>query len=136
MANKATDQAAAGTGGRSGETLGGEAVKAEAAPPGGPLTPGQRWTVARKREVVLRLLRGEPLEALSRELGVAPYRLARWREKALLGLEGALKAREGDATQAALDAAMQRIGELTMENELLWQRVRTPGPLAKRRSCA
>jgi len=90
--------------------------------------------VARKREVVLRLLRGEPLDALSRELGVEPYQLARWREKALRGVEGALKAREGDATQAALDAAMQRIGELTMENELLWQRVRKPGPLAKRRS--
>jgi hypothetical protein len=90
--------------------------------------------VARKREVVLRLLRGESLEALSRELGVEPYRLAQWRGKALLGLEGALKAREGDATHAALDAAMQRIEELTMENELLWQRVRKPGPLANRRS--
>ena len=29
---------------------------------------------------------------------------------------------------------MRRIGELTMQNELLWQRVRKPGPLAKRRS--
>ena len=35
---------------------------------------------------------------------------------------------------AAIDAAMKRIGELTMQNELLWQRVRKPGPLAKRRS--
>jgi hypothetical protein len=33
--------------------------------------------------VVLRLLRGEAVEVLSRELGVEPYRLARWREKAL-----------------------------------------------------
>jgi hypothetical protein len=40
-----------------------------------PLAPGQRWTVARKREVVLRLLRGEPVEMLSRELGVEIYRL-------------------------------------------------------------
>ena len=29
---------------------------------------------------------------------------------------------------------MQRIGELAMENELLWVRVRHPGSLAKRRS--
>ena len=38
--------------------------------PAGPLGLGQRWTVARKREVVLRLLRGEPVELLSRQLGV------------------------------------------------------------------
>jgi transposase-like protein len=30
----------------------------------------QRWSAARKREVVLRLLRGEALEAVSREVGV------------------------------------------------------------------
>ena len=30
--------------------------------PADPLGFGQRWTVARKREVVLRLLRGEPME--------------------------------------------------------------------------
>jgi hypothetical protein len=36
----------------------------------GPLPPGQRWRVARKRAVVLRLLRGESMELLSRELGV------------------------------------------------------------------
>ena len=31
-------------------------------------------------------------------------------------------------------AAMQRIGELTMENELLRARIGGPGPLARRRS--
>jgi len=100
----------------------------------GPLAPGQRWSVARKREVALRLLRGESVDALSRELGVEIYRLEKWREKALAGIDTALKEREGDPVQAELDAAMQRIGELTMQNELLWQRVRKPGPLAKRRS--
>jgi len=134
MTNKLKDPTTAGAGAGS-NVPAGESPK-EASSPVGPLAPGQRWSVARKREVVLRLLRGESLETLSRELGIEPYRLAQWREKALLGLEGALKVREGDATQAALDAAMQRIGELTMENELLWQRVRKPGPLAKRRSCA
>ena len=38
--------------------------------PAGPLGLGQRWTVTRKREVALRLLRGEPVELLSRQLGV------------------------------------------------------------------
>jgi hypothetical protein len=32
----------------------------------------QGWSVARKREVVLRLLRGESLDAVSREIGVEP----------------------------------------------------------------
>ncbi len=100
----------------------------------GPLIAGQRWSVGRKREVVLRLLRGESIEALSRELGIEIYRLEQWREKALLGIDVSLKVRQGDPVQAELDQAMQRIGKLTMENELLWQRVRKPGPLAKRRS--
>jgi hypothetical protein len=41
-----------------------------------PLGHGQRWTAARKREVVLRIFRGEPLDLVSRELGVELYRLA------------------------------------------------------------
>jgi hypothetical protein len=62
----------------------------------GPLTPGQRWSVSRKREVVLRLLRGEAAEDLSRELGVPLYKLERWRQKAEAALDGALKDRETD----------------------------------------
>src|SRR3712207_5855633 len=47
----------------------------------GPLAPGQRWSVARKREVVLRLMRGESAELLSRELGVPIFKLDQWRQK-------------------------------------------------------
>ena len=50
----------------------------------GPLAPGQRWSLARKHEVVLRLLRGEPAELLSRELGLPVSKLERWRQKARL----------------------------------------------------
>jgi hypothetical protein len=57
----------------------------------GPLAPGQRWSVARKREVVLRLLHGASAELLSRELGVPIYKLEQWRRKADAALEGALK---------------------------------------------
>jgi len=99
-----------------------------------PLAQGQRWTAPRKREVVLRIFRGEPLDLLSRELSVELYRLEEWRDAALAGMEEALKARNGDHLKAELDNAMKRLGELTMENELLWARVRRPGPLAKRRS--
>ena len=63
---------------------------------GGSLLPGQRWSLARKREVVLRLLRGEFVEALSRETGVPIYRLEKWRNKALSGIDSGLREREGD----------------------------------------
>lgn len=101
---------------------------------GGPLAPGQRWSVARKREVVLRLLRGEAAEDLSRELGIPVYRLEQWRERALAGIAGALKERGGDPVDEELAAAMRRIGELSMEVELLRARTERPGPLARRRS--
>ena len=55
----------------------------------GPLGQGQRWTAARKREVVLRLFRGEPLDLVSRQLGVGLYRLQQWREDAWAGMEEA-----------------------------------------------
>ena len=87
--------------------------------PAGPLGLGQRWTVARKREVVLRLLRDEPVQLLSRQLGVEIFRLEQWREKAIGGIDASLKQRKGDPVQAELDSAMKRIGELTMQVELV-----------------
>ena len=60
---------------------------------GGALAPGQRWTAGRKREVVLRILRGESLDTLSRELAVEIYRLEQWRDKALSGMDAGLKDR-------------------------------------------
>jgi transposase len=100
----------------------------------GPLAPGQRWSVAREREVVLRLLRGESTELLSRELGLPIYRLEQWRQKADAAPDGALKGREADPAAGELAAALQRIGELSMEVELLRARTGRPGPLARRRS--
>ena len=100
----------------------------------GPLMSGQRWSVNRKRDVVLRLLRGEAAEDLSRELGVPLYKLERWRQKAEAALDGALKERETDAVSDELATALQRVGELSMEVELLRSRIERPGPLARRRS--
>ena len=97
------------------------------------LAPGQRWSVGRKREVVLRLLRGESVELLSRELGVPLHRLEQRRQKADAALDGALKEREVDPAAGELSAAMQRIGELGMEIELLRSRI-DRGPLGGRRS--
>ena len=100
----------------------------------GPLAPGQRWGLTRKREVALRLLRGEPVEALSRELGVEIHRLEKWRDKALAGIDSGLREREGDPLQDELAAAVKRVGELSMEIELLRERCRRNSPLSLRRS--
>ena len=100
----------------------------------GPLAPGQRWSAARKREVVLRLMRGESAELLSRELGLPVFKLEQWRRKAEAALEGALKEREADPADGQLAAAMRRTGELSMENEPQRARMGRPGPLARGRS--
>ena len=123
-------------GGRSPSTLsmGQGAAAARGGIPLGPLAPGQRWSAARKREVVLRLMRGESAELLSRELGLPIVKLEQWRQRAEAALEGALKEREADPADGHLAAAMQRIGELSMEVELLRARIARPGPLARGRS--
>ncbi len=103
----------------------------------GALALGQRWSASRKRDVVLRLLRGESLDAVSREVGVEVYRLEAWKARALAGLELGLKAQAGEPLAAELDAAKRHIGELSMENELLRERARGAErrlPLATRRS--
>jgi hypothetical protein len=84
--------------------------------------------------VVLRLMRGESAELLSRELGLPVFRLEQWRRRAETALEGALKEREADPAEGQLAAAMRRIGELSMENELLRAKMERPGPLGRRRS--
>ncbi len=100
----------------------------------GALGTNERWSARRKREVVLRLLRGEPLDAISRDVGVEIYRLEQWREKALLGIDEALKERNGDPLSVELDAAKRHIGELSMENELLRRERDLRRPLPGRRS--
>jgi hypothetical protein len=50
-----------------------------------------RWSAGKKMEAVLRLLRGESLEELSRELQVEGHRLAAWRDDFLEGGKESLK---------------------------------------------
>ena len=87
--------------------------------------------------MVLRLLRGESLEMVSREVGVELYRLEAWKARALAGIELGLKAQAGEPLAAELGAAKRHIGELSMEIELLRERARAAErrlPLATRRS--
>jgi transposase len=80
-----------------------------------------RWSAGKKMDVVLRLLRGESLEELSRELKIEAHRLAAWRDDFLEGGKDALKGQRPDrsADDRALRQAERKVGQLTMENEIL-----------------
>jgi predicted RNase H-like nuclease (RuvC/YqgF family) len=91
----------------------------------------------RKQEAVLRLLRGEALELVSRELGVTAAELSGWRDRFLAGGEASLKSRLADARDAEIDRLQAKVGELTMTAELLEakiERLETHRPLGRRRS--
>lgn len=87
----------------------------------------KRWTAPKKMEVVLRILRGESLEDLSREIGVSASQIEDWHRVAIEGIESSLKSRTEDPLYAELNLAKRRIGDLSMENELLRERSRRKG---------
>ena len=99
--------------------------------------PRRRMSARRKQEAVLRLLRGEDLELVSRELGVTAAELSGWREAFLAAGEAALKTRPADARDGEIGRLKEKVGDLTMANELLEAkigRLETARPLAQRRS--
>ena len=63
---------------KKGKPPGTERGRSPSGVPGGRVDRG-RWSSRAKLEVVLRILRGEDLDALSREVKVTTGRLARWR---------------------------------------------------------
>jgi len=82
-----------------------------------------RWSAGRKMDVVLRLLRGEKLEELSREVGIEAHRIAAWRDEFLdAGKEGLKGKRATTEDDRRLRDAERKIGELTLENEI-WKKV-------------
>jgi hypothetical protein len=96
-----------------------------------------RYSSRRKTEAVLRLLRGEDLDALSRELGVTAATLSGWREDFLAAGRSGLKRRL--PTPEADDNVRLKtlIGELTIDNEALKALLKAHevrDPLASRRS--
>lgn len=50
------------------------------------LAPGRRGSLSREREVVLRRLQGEPVEGLSRRLGLPVWKLEEWRQRGLAAI--------------------------------------------------
>jgi hypothetical protein len=64
--------------------------------------PERRFSARRKLAAVTRLLRGEPLETLARELNVTVARLSTWRDRALVAAEAAVKECERDGRDEEL----------------------------------
>jgi hypothetical protein len=87
----------------------------------------------RKTAVVLRLLRSEDLELVSRELGITAASLSGWLDDFLAGGQAALKSRPADDRDDEIAQLGAKVGELTMDNELLTQRSRADRPFAPRR---
>jgi hypothetical protein len=87
--------------------------------------PGQerRMTAGRKRDAVLRVLRGEPLEIVARELAVTAADVSGWRDAFLDGSAASLKSRARDDRDATIARLRTKVGELTMDAELLHARI-------------
>jgi transposase InsO family protein len=80
--------------------------------------------VAAQGRVVLRLVRGEDLDAVSRELGVTAAMLAQWRDEFLAAGQASLRTRQAGLREDEISRMQSKIGEITMENELLRERAR------------
>jgi hypothetical protein len=122
-------------------------LKAEGAPERSPIAGAgapsgvdagpKRYSVQRKMAVVARLLRGEPLDVVAREANVSVAKLTEWRDRALAGAASALKERERDDREDEIARLKSKVGEITMDNELLSAKIaamEAKNPLARRRS--
>ena len=87
-----------------------------------------RWSARRKEGVVMRLLRGESLDLLARETGQPAGRIAAWREEFLVAGREGLKARPLGSEDRALADAQRKVGELSMEVDILKALLDKKGP--------
>ena len=98
---------------------------------------GGRMSRQRKRGAVLRLLRGEDLETVSRALGVTAATLTSWRDAFLAAGEASLVTRPADGEALESERLKARLGEMLLERELLEAKIAAlegGRPLARRRS--
>jgi transposase len=77
----------------------------------------ERWSIQRKTELVLRLLRGEGLDAVSRESQVPGHELEAWK-RAFLEADGRGLRTRAEPEERELTLARAKIGELMMRLEL------------------
>jgi transposase-like protein len=117
---------------------GGPAARAQHAGEAGPApSRRRRMSARRKQSAVLRLLRGEDLELVSRELAVTAAELSAWRDAFLAAGEASLKTRPADGRDVEIGRLKTKVGDLTMTTELLEAKIEhleAGRPLARRRS--
>ena len=80
-----------------------------------------RFSAQRKSAAVLRLLRGEELDLLSREYKVTAAKLSQWRDVFLT--EAGLHPSRNDEGDAQIEKLQAKVGELTMANDLLGHKI-------------
>jgi transposase len=97
-----------------------------------------RWSAKRKVAAVLRLLKGEDLDTVSRELRVTASTLSEWREVFLANGLAGLKSREVDGRDEQIAALKKALGEnaldLAISREIIRAYERKAGPLAPGKS--
>jgi transposase-like protein len=98
---------------------------------------GGRLSRQCKRDAVLRLLRGEDLETLSRELGITAATLSGWLEAFLVAGEASLATRPTTGEGPESERLKAKLGEMLLERELLEAKIaalEAHRPLVRRRS--
>jgi len=81
-----------------------------------------RFSSRRKGEAVLRVLRGESIDVVSRELGVTAGTLSGWRDSFLAAGCAGLKSRRTTAEAEEVRRLRSKVGELTMDIEV-WEEI-------------
>jgi len=98
----------------------------------------QRISAKMKTRVVQRVMRGESLELLAREFGTSVAKVSQWRDEFIQAGEEAMKKDRGsDEKDRKIANLEQKLGETTMDYELLQDKVRRleqKRPLARRKS--
>ena len=73
-----------------------------------------------KSELVMELLRGEPIEEVARREGLGVHELAGWRE---IFIKNGMHGFKKNPELSKLKEAQRLIGRLTMENELIKKKI-------------
>src|ERR1041385_4099670 len=96
---------------------------------------GGRMSRQRKAAAVLRLLRGEDLETVSRGLGVTAATLSGWRDAFLAAGEAALATKPATGEELESDRLNAKLGAALIERDLLHEKIavlETNRPLSRR----
>ena len=117
---------------------GARASEAERPQQSGAASPGRGGRMSRQRKTaaVLRLLRGEDLETVSRNLGVTASTLSGWRDAFLAAGEAVLTTKAVSGEQLESERLKAKLGAALIERDLLNEKIailEANRPLARRR---